>query len=313
VSLLPWHRGGAAARVEQLLDAGRLPHALLLRAPEGWGASSFGSWLALRLLELEAAAADTAPDAEPAGIPLPRARSLAHPDLRWIEPDGNVIKVDEIRSLAEFAVGTRQSAPRKVAVIERAELMNLNAANALLKTLEEPPPGTHIVLVSSQPGRLLPTIVSRCHAVTLEADADAAEAWLLARWPREELISRRLEYGDAPLTLDAALREGEPLLAPTLAALGRSRQPALEAAALLELDVERLLDRWYRCCVAIAARRLEGPWLAGLDAKALDQFVDELTSTRRQILYASGANVRLLLERLAVRWRRTCASATEDA
>ncbi len=99
---------------------GRLPHALLIRGTEGWGEKILADRLALALLgrgEVETATA------------------LAHPDLKWIVPDGSMIKVDQIRELAAFAVGTCQTARCKVAVLESAELTNESAANALLKTL----------------------------------------------------------------------------------------------------------------------------------------------------------------------------------
>ena len=305
---LPWH-AEACAQVEARISARRLPHALLIRAPEGWGDVAFADWLALRLLEVNAGQQAAAAGAEAADAPV--ARSLAHPDLRWVEPDGAVIKVDEIRALNDFATGTRQSAPRKVAVIERAELLNVNAANALLKTLEEPPPDTHLLLTTSQPGRLLATIVSRCQPVVLKADAGAARRWLDERWGEDLVRERLVEYGQAPLTLDSALRADEPPLLGLLGALAVSRQPAQEAGALLELDAPRLLDRWYRCCVALCGGQLEAPWSVGVDQTALAGFVDELTRSRQQMLYSNSANARLLIERLALRWRRIYGPVTQ--
>ena len=81
------------------------------------------------------------------------------------------------------------------AVIERAELMNSNAANALLKTLEEPPPDTYLLLTTSQPGRLLATIVSRCQSVVLKGDAAAAEfsVFEIGVHQRRQTARRRLE------------------------------------------------------------------------------------------------------------------------
>src|SRR5207237_1129040 len=96
----------------------------------------------------------------------------AHPDLRLIEPytfdeDGNAtrvdtIAVDRIRELIDFTHLSTHRGRAKVAIIVPAEAMNPPAANALLKTLEEPPAQTYLLLVSHQPERLAPTIVSRC-------------------------------------------------------------------------------------------------------------------------------------------------------
>lgn len=311
MSLLPW-QADAAAKVEALLAAGRLPHALLIRAPEGWGEVHFADWLAHRLLELtppeisDDPAGDDA--AEGAALPVP-GRTLAHGDLRWVEPEGAVIKVDEIRMLAEFSIGTRRSAPRKVAVVEKAHLMNPNAANALLKTLEEPPPNTHLLLATAQPGRLLPTIISRCQSLVLGADESLARAWLLERWEAEAIDARLFEYGNAPLSCDAALRDGEEPLLPILAGMARVEQPTAAVDGLLALDPDRLLARWYRCCIALAAGQIKQPWAEGVSSRRMGGFVDELVRTRRQLLYSNSANARLLLERLSVSWRSMCASS----
>src|SRR5690606_25115282 len=127
-----WHQP-LVDDIRRRLAASALPHALLLAAPEGWGELHLANWLALELL----------------GIEEPRDASvLAHPDLRWVAPEGAVIKVDAVREVVAFAQGTAQSGPRKVAVLADAHCLNVSAANALLKTLEEPPAGTHLVLSS---------------------------------------------------------------------------------------------------------------------------------------------------------------------
>lgn len=291
--MLPWHEE-SARHIEAVLEAGRLPHALLIRSTEGWGDVEFANWLALRLLNIAA---------PPAADGL-SARELAHPDLRWVQPDGAVIKVDEIRAIAEFATGTAQGGGRKVAVIEQAHLMNLNAANALLKTLEEPPAGTHLLLTSSQPGGLLATIVSRCQSLVLAADEPAARDWLIARWGSEAVAERLIEYGCAPLAVDAALTAQEPALLPLLSSLAGSVNPTREVDQLLQLDLDRLMTRWYRSCVALLAGDLQPLWGDDLPAARLTQFVDELTSARRQLLFSNAANARFLLERLAVKWQQ---------
>lgn len=310
MSLLPW-QVQAAAKIEALLAARRLPHALLIRSPEGWGEAHFADWLAHRLLELpfpefEEVASESTED----GALNVAGRMLAHADLRWVEPDGAVIKVDDIRMLADFAIGTRQSAPRKVAVIEKAHLLNANAANALLKTLEEPPPHTHLLLATAQPGRLLPTIVSRCQSLVIGADAAVARQWLLERWAAQAVDARLFEYGNAPLSCDAALRDGEEPLLPVLAGMATSDQPTQAVEGLLALDPDRLLSRWYRHCIALAAGQIDEPWAAEVSSRRMRGFVDELVRTRRQMLYTNSANARLLLERLSVSWRSMCASGT---
>ena len=87
-----------------------------------------------------------------------------HPDLAVVIPDGNQIKIDQIRELQEF-VALKPTGKFKVIIIDQAGKMNPQAQNALLKTLEEPPPGTLFILISTTKGELLPTIVSRCQVL----------------------------------------------------------------------------------------------------------------------------------------------------
>lgn len=293
MSALPWHER-SLAEFESIRAAGRLPHGLLIHGPDGWGDRQLANRIALRLLGLNE---------------LADAREIAHPDLHWVQPDGAVIKVDDIRALAAFAVGTRQSAPCKVAVIERAHLLNLNAANALLKTLEEPPRDTYLLLATSRRGRLLPTIVSRCQALRIHPDPALARQWLGEKASDGTLDARLFEYGRAPLPVAEALEQEEALLGTTLARIAASTSAAIEISDLLGLDPDRLTGRWYRYCGALLAGELELPGFEGLDPpdrSRLSEFTDELVTVRRQLLFTNSANSRLLLERLAVRWRLVC-------
>jgi DNA polymerase-3 subunit delta' len=101
-----------------------------------------------------------------------------------IDDDGELkrldhIPIDKVRELRDLVDLTSHRGGNKVALIVPAELMNTAAANALLKTLEEPPPDTYLLLVSHQPGRLPATIVSRCRRVPVPIpDRDSAIAWL---------------------------------------------------------------------------------------------------------------------------------------
>jgi len=162
--------GGEApiAAFEDALARGRLHHAWLLTGPEGGGKATFAYRAARRLL-----GAPDAPEYGPLGAPPdhPVSRQIiarSHPDLLVLEratDDGKPrrnIPVDEARKLPEFFSKAPASSPYRVAIIDAADDLNVNAANAVLKTLEEPPPRGVIFLVSHAPGRLLPTIRSRC-------------------------------------------------------------------------------------------------------------------------------------------------------
>ncbi|MET0204652.1 MAG: DNA polymerase III subunit delta' [Casimicrobiaceae bacterium] len=181
--LYPWQREAADS---MLADRTRWPHALLLTGPRGIGKRALALEFARGLL-CESPRAGGGACGE-----CPSCRYVAagqHPDLRVVEPvavddDGVAtpvewITVDPIRALIDWAQLTSHRRVAKVAVIEPAERMNAAAANALLKTLEEPPPSTYLILVSAAPGRLPATVRSRCRRKVAPApEAAASRAWL---------------------------------------------------------------------------------------------------------------------------------------
>ena len=185
-ALLPWQVDAARAA---LANRSGWPHALLLYGPRGIGKHALALHFAQGLL-CETPRADGLACGVCPGCRY--AMAGQHPDLMRIElqvidpEDGTLalvdgIAVDRIRALTEFVQLTSHRQRAKVAVIAPAERMNPAAANALLKTLEEPPPDTYLILVSDQPGRLAPTILSRCRRMAAPLPApDAARAWLAA-------------------------------------------------------------------------------------------------------------------------------------
>lgn len=156
------------------LARGRLHHAWLLTGPEGVGKATFAYRAARRLL---GAAPDPAQGILGAKADDPVTRQMmakSHPDLLVLERDlgdGKArrnITVEEARKLPEFFSQTPASAPYRVAIIDAADDLNINAANAVLKTLEEPPERGVIFLVSHAPGGLLATIRSRCRRLAFQ-------------------------------------------------------------------------------------------------------------------------------------------------
>jgi DNA polymerase-3 subunit delta' len=206
---LPWQQGVAAAA---LGGRAQWPHALLLTGRRGLGKRVLAMHFARALLcESPLAAGDACGVCTSCGY----VASGTHPDLRVIEPvvfdtDGNatavdVIAVDRIRELTEFIQLSTHRLGAKVAVVVPAETMNAAAANALLKTLEEPPPATYLMLVSHESARLPATIRSRCRVLKVaEPDTATATAWLA-----DQHIKRP--------SLVLAQAGGAPLLALTLA------------------------------------------------------------------------------------------------
>ncbi|MHA6299153.1 AAA family ATPase [Devosia sp. CAU 1758] len=168
------HDTARNAVLAQLADR-RLPGAFLLHGPQGIGKAT----LAFEL----AASIQTATGDEDAHRVREQVAALSHPNLSVLRrrPKDSkgyytVIRVEDVRELRDGLHHTRGRAGHRVAILDSIDDCNANAANALLKTLEEPPADTTFFLVSHRPGQLLPTIRSRCHTLALRplADADVA-------------------------------------------------------------------------------------------------------------------------------------------
>jgi DNA polymerase-3 subunit delta' len=190
------------ARAVLRLDAPS--HAYLFHGPAGAGKRDIARAFAAELL------ADGAADPESA-----RARALrgTHPDLTWVAPSGaaDMLVSDIDEPVVAAATRTPFESRRRVFVIERADTMNDEAANRMLKTLEEPPAFAHLVLLTDRPGNVMPTIASRCQHVRFDAPpADALAARLEAKGVSAETARAcaRLSLGDGEKAIALALGTG---------------------------------------------------------------------------------------------------------
>lgn len=160
------------ATLAAAVDRGRFPHAMLIHGAQGSGRRHLVTSLAARLLHLTGAG-------DPAAAT--EGDLLRHPDFLGVnpEPDKQSISVDQIRELIEFLQLTSHQRGAKLVLLYPADAMTLNAANGLLKTLEEPPAGSIIFLVTEVLSRLPPTIISRCQRVRVPvASPEIALPWL---------------------------------------------------------------------------------------------------------------------------------------
>jgi len=185
---------GQDKAAEQFAEAWRrraLHHAWLLAGPKGVGKASFARAAATKVLAEAAGPAFEAPGLEtPTDHPIARLiEAGSHPDLRWLERlpkergEGLArnITVDQVRSLAGLFDFTPALSPWRAVVIDSIDDLEKSAANALLKMLEEPPPDCVFLIVSHAPGRLLPTIRSRCRRLDFQGLEDDAMAAILDR------------------------------------------------------------------------------------------------------------------------------------
>jgi DNA polymerase III subunit delta' len=234
VGAAPWLEP-ARAQLLAAFQQQRMPHALLIQDAPGAGGTQLALWLAQRLL-----------GAAPAG----------HPDfthLGLIE-DSKQIRVEQARELsAHLALASHQGG-YKLALIDPADALNWNAANAMLKLLEEPPARTVLILVAQQPSRLPATILSRCQRVRIRTpEREPALQWLrqfAGEGPWEAVLD---VIGNAPLL--AAEQDPQAVL--------EIRDETLAGLADLtarRADAAQLADRWHRSELALRLTCFEN-WL----------------------------------------------------
>ncbi|HLY53450.1 MAG TPA: hypothetical protein VKQ31_10610 [Steroidobacteraceae bacterium] len=217
--------------------AGRLPHALLVHEAPGAGGEWLAHWAA-RLVLCER------PAQAPCGSCRACQRVLAwqHPDLMRVLPleDSRQIRIEQVRDLTAELALTSHAGGYKVGILAPADLLNRFAANALLKTLEEPAPRTLLVLVATQPSRLPATVLSRCQRLKVRAPTRAeAAAWLRAVRGEGPWDAALAVVGEAPMLLG----EADPA---AIAETGRETLETLEALAAGKADPLAIAERWAR-------------------------------------------------------------------
>lgn len=248
-------RADVEAPLRAAMEEGVFSHGWIVAGPSGAGKATLAYRIARGFLDPSALVSDHSFDVSPEARVFHLVAASAHPDLFvaervWDEKKGKhqaEITVETVRKLTQFLSRTASGGGWRVAIVDTADDMNRNAANALLKALEEPPSKTLLLLLSSSPGRLLPTIRSRCRRIDLPALDDSDVAALLQAEGVE---------ADAIETLVTAAR-GRPGYALRLAA-----EDGVEAIRLAErfLNTVSKGDDVGKYAAALTGKGADGRW-----------------------------------------------------
>lgn len=235
--VLPWH-DAVITQLQSAWSTAHLPHALLLQGAEGLGRKSLAAWLACAVL-CERSKALLQHCGECTNCKLTSAHS--HPDLLWIAPeeDKQQISVDQIRATTERLGKTSYMGGYKIAVIEPAHQMTHSAANSVLKTLEEPPAKSLLILITSRPSALPATVRSRCQRIVVQRpNRDVALAWLQAE-TGAAVSPQLLEFaGGAPLRAVELGKGG------AFDELDRHMTQSLAALLAADTDITQIAGEW---------------------------------------------------------------------
>lgn len=311
IDVLPWH----ASQWNQLLDliqSDRLPHALLLQGAPGSGKSLFADLLAQFYLCTD----------KQQNIPCGQCRSClqfdaqTHPDMKTItlEEKAKQIKIDQIRESIDYIQQTAQYGQGKVTLIKPAEQMNLNAANALLKSLEEPAKDNLIILQADLASRLLPTVRSRCFTMSFSLPPTSQAC---------EWLKTQVDGVDAQQALSIA--HGQPLLALELAESGGLERiggykkdlmgllngqitPLALSANWVDQDLPELIN-WLHSVIVSMTRAsatnhaMESPWgdyLKLTNSVELLEIERKIIAFKQLINSVSNPNLQLALDQLVL-------------
>lgn len=317
--------------LRNMLSSGRMPHALLFVGPTGIGKMLVARTLAAAIL-------CGGGRAEPCGE-CPSCRLVAqgtHPDLIELAADGASLKIDQIRALQHEAALAPYYGSGRVFLVEEAERLTVQAANSLLKILEEPPAGSVFILTAASQHAMLPTVVSRCRVFTFRPLAPEALARLLAARGTDgarAAMAARLSGGRVGEALALLAEGGLALRDAALAVVaglpaGGASLVWTQGAALDKLSASELtaflrhLSQVLRDLLVIVSgreelalnsdaagelRRAAAAW----DARRLDEALRAVRDAGRAL--EGNANTRLTMEAMLIHLLEAAREGTRDA
>ena len=313
---ITWHKEFAQAWQDRIRH-GRIPHAVLLAGPPGVGKRAAAGWIAAGRLGI----------GKPPAMPQFPFERLEHADLQWLEPpeDKHGILIEQVRALVSNLQLTSYEGHGKVAVIEPANTMTTSAANSLLKTLEEPPGDTLLVLVADRIGRLPPTVFSRCQRIDFPPPGESEGlSWLDRLQPGGRWAEALRVAGNAPLAAIDALENLDTLatMSRELGAIGSGKLSPVEVAERWsKLEPAFVLDwlarQLQQGALALAGGRDRAPGLVidesvlkRMDRRNLFCYLDRINRLRGQP--RGSYNVQLTLESLLIDWAEGLVDAGSD-
>jgi DNA polymerase-3 subunit delta' len=224
-----------------------------------------------------------APDSCDACLACRKIEGTNHPDVQWVRPESKsrIITIDQMRDLMQTIFLKPTEAEYKVAIIAGADRLNVQAANAFLKTLEEPPPRSVLILLSTEPGRILETILSRCLRLNFSAGAE--------RFQDESFVTWLRQFSDTAVAERGSILSRYRLLSVLLGRLNALKEKVEEemtARSPLEKydDLDpKLREKWedeLKAAIEAEYRRQRAEVLTGLQFWLRDVWLQSLGDTR---------------------------------
>lgn len=321
--IYPW-QVDAWDSLQKKMAMQRLPHALLLQGKIGCGLEAFSHIFANALLCDQNSDGQSKPtDGLACGVcqSCQLFQAGTHPDFIELVPEANkegkvskIIKVDQVRRLVDFVSKTAMQGAGKVIVINPADAMNINAANAVLKCLEEPGENTQFLLLSFQANKIMPTVRSRCQKINLAApDTSQADKWLSTFVDDTEARKNLLAMSaNSPLLAlkwyeDASIERMRNMQNDLMAVLSQGMSPVVMAKSWFKQESGLLLQWWWRWLALEVKKQVKQQnGLLGhyaLSEKQILSFMLVLQTAKKQLESTANPNEQLLLESLLIDWQ----------